>query len=535
MEKRGGGSILTLTYLGSERVFTNYNVMGVAKAALEVVGALSGGRPRAAEHPRQRDLGRPDQDAGRGRHLRLLEHPAGRIASARRCGATSSSPKSPTPRVFLLEPGVARHHRRSADGRRRLPRRRACRRVGRRSHDQRPATADSTSDSTSARFLDPIRSATPSSASSRGISSTSAGGPQMKHSVAGSWTSCVERSRVDAAARRRSSRASAARVTVWRSSMSPVVRQRAQLRLVTRTRPASARCRTAPMSRCGDASACRSIARSGAMPVPPAMKTKRRSSGAGGKRERSERALDVDQRRRRRASRCGPAAPSAFDADEQLEAAVALARPRAPRRSSTACALACPCAPTMHRLARRRSRNGWPSRSRRTMRARGVAGSTSRMGSVSSTADMLAHGWPLRSRRAARCLRLVRRRGARDRRSACALAAAGGVGRVQRPLRRVVDRRAGARRRRDRARVVLDRADGRESGLGRRAAEVRLERALDYEHARVADRCRIRRRVRSLRRRRLGARSSAPVAAGSRLRRVLSRYIRLSAVASSVS
>jgi enoyl-[acyl-carrier protein] reductase I len=35
MERRGGGSILTLTYLGSERVFQNYNVMGVAKAALE--------------------------------------------------------------------------------------------------------------------------------------------------------------------------------------------------------------------------------------------------------------------------------------------------------------------------------------------------------------------------------------------------------------------------------------------------------------------------------------------------------------------
>jgi enoyl-[acyl-carrier protein] reductase I len=35
MQQRGGGSILTLTYLGSERVFTNYNVMGVAKAALE--------------------------------------------------------------------------------------------------------------------------------------------------------------------------------------------------------------------------------------------------------------------------------------------------------------------------------------------------------------------------------------------------------------------------------------------------------------------------------------------------------------------
>lgn len=35
MAPRGGGSILTLTYLGSTRVFPNYNVMGVAKAALE--------------------------------------------------------------------------------------------------------------------------------------------------------------------------------------------------------------------------------------------------------------------------------------------------------------------------------------------------------------------------------------------------------------------------------------------------------------------------------------------------------------------
>ena len=35
MERRGGGSMLTLTYLGSDRVFQNYNVMGVAKAALE--------------------------------------------------------------------------------------------------------------------------------------------------------------------------------------------------------------------------------------------------------------------------------------------------------------------------------------------------------------------------------------------------------------------------------------------------------------------------------------------------------------------
>jgi enoyl-[acyl-carrier protein] reductase I len=35
MEARGGGSIVALTFLGADRVFPNYNVMGVAKAALE--------------------------------------------------------------------------------------------------------------------------------------------------------------------------------------------------------------------------------------------------------------------------------------------------------------------------------------------------------------------------------------------------------------------------------------------------------------------------------------------------------------------
>jgi enoyl-[acyl-carrier protein] reductase I len=35
MQARGGGSIVTLSFLGADRVFPNYNVMGVAKAALE--------------------------------------------------------------------------------------------------------------------------------------------------------------------------------------------------------------------------------------------------------------------------------------------------------------------------------------------------------------------------------------------------------------------------------------------------------------------------------------------------------------------
>ena len=35
MERRGGGAVLTMTYLGGQRAVPNYNVMGVAKAALE--------------------------------------------------------------------------------------------------------------------------------------------------------------------------------------------------------------------------------------------------------------------------------------------------------------------------------------------------------------------------------------------------------------------------------------------------------------------------------------------------------------------
>lgn len=35
MQKVGGGSVMTMSYLGGQRVMRNYNVMGVAKAALE--------------------------------------------------------------------------------------------------------------------------------------------------------------------------------------------------------------------------------------------------------------------------------------------------------------------------------------------------------------------------------------------------------------------------------------------------------------------------------------------------------------------
>jgi enoyl-[acyl-carrier protein] reductase I len=35
MRARGGGAVVTMTYLGGERVVPHYNVMGVAKAALD--------------------------------------------------------------------------------------------------------------------------------------------------------------------------------------------------------------------------------------------------------------------------------------------------------------------------------------------------------------------------------------------------------------------------------------------------------------------------------------------------------------------
>jgi enoyl-[acyl-carrier protein] reductase I len=69
----GGGSILTLTYLGSTRVTTNYNVMGVAKAALEAamrylaselgpskirVNAISAGPVKTTSARGVRDLGK---------------------------------------------------------------------------------------------------------------------------------------------------------------------------------------------------------------------------------------------------------------------------------------------------------------------------------------------------------------------------------------------------------------------------------------------------------------------------------------------
>ena len=68
-----GGTLFTMTYYGSQAVVENYNIMGVAKAALEFGGALRRRRARAEGHPGPRDLARP------ARHPRRLGHPRVRL------------------------------------------------------------------------------------------------------------------------------------------------------------------------------------------------------------------------------------------------------------------------------------------------------------------------------------------------------------------------------------------------------------------------------------------------------------------------
>jgi enoyl-[acyl-carrier protein] reductase I len=72
---KDGGSMITLSYYGAERVMPHYNVMGVAKSGAGGKRTLPRDRPRSPEYPRQRHFGWPHQDTGGERHRRLPLYP----------------------------------------------------------------------------------------------------------------------------------------------------------------------------------------------------------------------------------------------------------------------------------------------------------------------------------------------------------------------------------------------------------------------------------------------------------------------------
>ena len=80
-----GGSIITMTYYGAEKVVPHYNVMAVAKAGPRMHGPLFVERSREKEDSRECHLRRSDQDTCCARHLRLGRHAeiARRARSAR--------------------------------------------------------------------------------------------------------------------------------------------------------------------------------------------------------------------------------------------------------------------------------------------------------------------------------------------------------------------------------------------------------------------------------------------------------------------
>ena len=91
-----GGSIMTLTYLGSTRVVTNYNVMGVAKAALEAeVNYLASELGQKNIRVNAISAGPIKTISARG--IKDFSKVLDFVASTPRSAATPTPPKSPTP------------------------------------------------------------------------------------------------------------------------------------------------------------------------------------------------------------------------------------------------------------------------------------------------------------------------------------------------------------------------------------------------------------------------------------------------------
>ena len=88
---RNGGTLFTMTYYGSQMVVKNYNIMGVAKAALEMRRALYCGRARPEGHPGARHFSRTAGDARCFRHPRV------------RCPARQGQGKAPSRSLVSID------------------------------------------------------------------------------------------------------------------------------------------------------------------------------------------------------------------------------------------------------------------------------------------------------------------------------------------------------------------------------------------------------------------------------------------------
>ena len=109
---KNGGSIITMSYYGAEKVVQNYNVMGVAKAALESFRQIFSRRFGQTRHPRQRDQRGTDQHAFGARREKY-----GRDVFAHRRKSTAPaqrrSPRSRQHRAFSGQRSGFRHYRRN--------------------------------------------------------------------------------------------------------------------------------------------------------------------------------------------------------------------------------------------------------------------------------------------------------------------------------------------------------------------------------------------------------------------------------------
>ena len=95
-----GGALLTLTYYGAEKWMPHYNVMGVAKAALEASVRYLAADLGEQEHPRQRNLRGADQDARRRPASVTFATSSNGTNTIRRCGVPCRSRKSAQPRCI---------------------------------------------------------------------------------------------------------------------------------------------------------------------------------------------------------------------------------------------------------------------------------------------------------------------------------------------------------------------------------------------------------------------------------------------------